>query len=87
MGEGGRLLKLYILLVENVNLAIATPRPGDNLILISLKHDDRSVSESGTTDGGVGVIGHIVKVTKDNVICNDVCQIVKILTGGCCVGD
>lgn len=65
---------LCVLLVENVDLAIATPRPGHDLILISLKHDDRRVSKSGTTNSGIGIIGHIIEVTKHDVICDDVRQ-------------
>lgn len=34
---------VYILLVENVNLAVATPRPGHDLVLVSLEHDDGRV--------------------------------------------
>jgi hypothetical protein len=31
---------IYILLIEDVNLTVATPRPGDDLVLSSLEHDD-----------------------------------------------
>ena len=61
-------MELCILLVENVDLAICTPRPGHDLVLISLEHDDRRVSKSGTTDSGIGVIGHVVEVTKHNMV-------------------
>ena len=66
-------------MVENVNLAVATPCPGHDLVLVPLKHDDRRVSKSGTTDSGIGVIGHILEVTRHDVIRDDVRQNVGVL--------
>ena len=60
---------VYILLIEDVNLTVATPRPGDDLVLSSLKHDDRRIPESGTTDSSVGVISDVPEVTKHDMIC------------------
>ena len=72
-------MELCVLLVENVNLVVATPRPGHDLVLISLKHDDRRVSKSGTTDSGIGIIGHTMEVTKHDVIRDGVRQGVGVL--------
>ena len=72
-------MELCVLLVENVNLAVATPRPGHDLVPVPLEHDDRGVSESGTTDSSIGVIGHIQEVTRHDVIRDDVRQNVGVL--------
>ena len=65
-------------MIEHVNLTVATPCPGDNLVLVSLEHDDGRVSKGGTTDGGVRVIGHIVEVTKHDMVCDDIRQRVGV---------
>ena len=62
-----------------MNLAVATPRPGHDLVLVPLKHDDRRVSKSGATDSGIGVIGHILEVTRDDVVRDDVRQSIGVL--------
>ena len=77
-----------ILLIEDMRLAVTTPRPGNNLILISLEHDDGRVSERGTTDSGVWVISQSMEVTEHNVIFNHIRQSVGVLSDAAwCIGD
>ena len=61
-------MKVYVLLIEDVELTIATLRPGDDLFLVSFEHHDRGVSKVGTTDRGVWVVSRVHKVTKHDMI-------------------
>jgi len=77
----------HILLVKHVNLAVLTPRPDHDLFLISLKHDDRRVSKSGTADSCVGVISYTLEVSMHDVICDGVRPRAGVLSEVRCVGD
>lgn len=70
---------MYGLLIEDANCTVATQCTSDDLILVSLKHDDRRVSEKGTTDSGVWVFGYFLELTKHDVVCDDIRQSVGIL--------
>ena len=74
MLSGGRRkhLKTCVLLIENVDLTVTTPRPCHDLILITLKHNDGRVSKGGAADSCVWIVGNVVEVTKHDVIREDV---------------
>jgi len=55
-----------------VNLTVTTPCPRDYLVLVSLEHDDGTVSKGSTTDCGIGIIGHVLEVTRYDMICDEI---------------
>lgn len=61
-------------------MSVLTPRPSNDLVLISLEHDNIGVSERGATDGGIGIISYVVEVTKHDVVREDIGQGVGILS-------
>lgn len=68
-----------VLLVEDMHFSIFTPRPCDDLILVSLEHDDGRVSECGATDSSIRVVGHIGEMTKHDVVRDDIGQSIGVL--------
>ena len=75
-------MRVRVLLVEDMDLTIFALRPGDDLVLVSLEHDDVRVSECGTTDSSIGVVCHIGEMTKHDVICDDIDQSIGVLRDG-----
>ena len=60
-------------------MSIFAPRPSHDLILVAFEHDDRRIPERCATNSGVGVIGHVVEATKDDVIGDDVDKRIWVL--------
>lgn len=51
-----------------MDLVVRASRPNNDLVHISLEHDEIGVPERGATDGGIGVIVCKVVVTIHEVI-------------------
>ena len=63
-----------------MDLAIRTPCPSNDLVLIPLEHDYGWVPERGAANGGVGVISHVIEVTKHDVVRDDIDQRIWVLS-------
>lgn len=62
-----------------MDLTIFTLRPGNDLVLIPLEHNDVGVPEGSAADGCIGVIRHTVEVTKHDMVRNDIGQRIGVL--------
>jgi len=69
-----------LVLVENVDLAIFAPRPGNDLVLAPLEHDEVRIPERSATDSSIRIIGHIIEAAKHDVVCDDVNQRIGVLS-------
>ena len=79
-GEEGKHVRAYVLLVENVDLAIFALRPDKDLVLVPLEHDNIRVPERSATDSGIRIISHIIEAAKHDVVRDDVNQRIGVLS-------
>ena len=72
-------------MIKNVRVPITAPCPGDDLVLVSLEHDDGGIFKGGTADRGVRIIGHVLEVTEHDMVCDDIGQCAGVLSNvvGC----